>query len=307
MSSLFKFRVRPPLLFRNDAVLDRVHNVACPGCNRWILRSHHHAITDCDHHFHRDCLLELIYRSPNQIATCPTCQQNLERTFSSIPRPYVHPDDFPNAAPVVGALPPALRFQRQMQQHQAGAGAAFNIALIDYAHIPVVPRETVYVTVSRTSGSSLQNFTDRVRVPLYLEEHDLTRLSTIVLQGRNRLFMGEFYSAMSVRANSTSVLLLPNVVSDLRSWWARHKYKREEYDACLIRCTELLASVDADASLIEFTTKWAPIIAVLGDEDRHEYAQYVQDDYFDLSDNLYLKVAVGVAFAVGFLSHLRWR
>jgi len=285
--SLFRFVVRPGSTFKTPTVVGQ-----CATCGENITLHSDHAITECGHSYHRACILATIYTSPQQIARCVVCHDTVERADLGIPRPSADASEF-GAAPVAGAMPDNQLHGYRMVELDPDLDPVDRYQQLQNATARLVratPRETSYVVAQKTSGASLQNFTDRVRVPLYYEEYMKKDMAVTVWFGLNRMFQSWWYFATtSLTGGESTVTILPCVVSDLRSWWIGRAYTKKDFEASVIKTRELLSSVDAEPGVLERTIRWAPIIAVLGDDQRHETQSYYQDSYFDSSDTWIVK------------------
>jgi len=154
-------------------------------------------------------------------------------------------------------------------------------------------RNSFYLSLNRTSGYSLGQFTQRVIMPLFLEKHEfypydlsfyMSKLDGhyqsnlgIMPRYRNRnhwfqfvydvIFAFEQIMIVISNWNYTEpqpivVHILPGVVSELKNFWTGKRRTITEYEMSIIKCKELTKVVDTNVDVELLTNNLAPLIAI---------------------------------------------
>jgi len=248
--------------------LDQFLDEVCPICHEDMLYRDTLVETNCHHVLHMSCFKLWSSNNINAILPCPLCRTGLEDVSRGVPRMSSLGSDSMNYVhPLV-----------QRGQQLPGLMAA---------------RNSFYLSLTRTSGYSLGNFTQRVIMPLFLEKHEFYPFNheayMSLLNGeyksnigiipvyRNRDNYFQFLIDLQfslcrtmvvlknwnyVDANPVIVHLLPGVVSELKNFWTGKRRTVTEYEMSVIKCKELTKVVDTNVNIELLTNNLAPYLAI---------------------------------------------
>jgi hypothetical protein len=151
-------------------------------------------------------------------------------------------------------------------------------------------RNSFYLSLTRTSGYSLGNFTQRNIMPLFLEKHEFYSYShegymstltglfksnigimPILLEHQNlfqriklnitrKIVVLNYWN--HINPTPVNVYLLPGVVSELKNFWTGKRRTISEYEMSVIKCKELTKVVDTNVNVELLTNNLAPYIAI---------------------------------------------
>jgi len=262
----------------------------CPCCHEQMYNREVILRLICGHFIHLSCFKLWSANCVNVELPCPLCRTGLEDMSRGITRMSALESD-------------SMNFVHPMELR----GENYPTLL--------AARNSYYLSLNRTSGYSLGQFTQRVIMPLFLEQHNYfnygpsfymskldgqyhSNIGTLPhYRERNHWFQDvhDLYHAFKAvviilynwnyeEPSHTEVQILPGVVAELKNFWTGKRRTINEYELSVIKCKELTKVVDADVNVELLTNNLAPLLALYDHTNVYEIHGISHDEVTIVKD-----------------------